>query len=87
MARPVLAEYLLKLATDPTEFVRFRESRAEAKRRMQEAGLTEDQIEIVLSKDPDRVKAAIVAESGEALQNICIGQTRTFSSIDQFDDE
>jgi hypothetical protein len=87
MARPVLAEYLLKLATDPKEFARFRESGAEAKRRMREAGLTEDQIEAVLSKDPARVKAAIVAESGDALQDIYVGQTRTFSSISKFDDE
>jgi len=87
MARPVLAEYLLKLATDPREFACFRESEAEAKRRMREAGLTEDQIEAVLSKDPKRVKAAIVAESGDALQDIYVGLTRTFSSIKHFDDE
>jgi hypothetical protein len=87
MARPLLAEYLLKLATDPPEFARFRKSRAEAERRMREAGLTEDQIETVLSKDPNRVHAAIAAETGDLLRDIYIGHTQTFSSINQFDDE
>jgi hypothetical protein len=62
MARPVLTEYLLKLATDYNEIVRFRASKAEATKSMEDAKLSPDQREAVLSGDWDRLQKAVNEE-------------------------
>lgn len=86
MARPVLTEYLLKLATDPDEFARFRKSRTGARQQMRAAGLTEEQCDVVLSRDSERVHKAIAAETGDILPKLYAGWTRTFSTLAAFDD-
>jgi hypothetical protein len=64
MPRPVLTQYLLKLATDQDEIVRFRAGKA-ARQAMKDAGLTPEQSEAVLSGDSDRLQRAVNDELRE----------------------
>lgn len=65
MPRPVLTQYLLKLATDQDEMVRFRAGKASAKRAMEDAGLTPEHREAVLSKDSELLQRAVNDELRE----------------------
>lgn len=65
MPRPVLTQYLLKLATDQTEMVRFRASKTSARQAMEAAGLTAEHREAVLSGDSERLQRAVNDELRE----------------------
>jgi hypothetical protein len=59
-----LSDYLLKLSKDPDELKRFQSGRTSAKSSMKSAGLTDDHIEAVLSKDPGKIREHLVKELG-----------------------
>jgi hypothetical protein len=65
-----LSDYLLKVSSDeasgnPEERARFRRGKISAKRSMKAAGLSDDQIEAVLSGDSSQVREQLIAELGE----------------------
>jgi hypothetical protein len=62
MKRPVLTEFLLKLATDPGELEAFRKSKADAESAMKAAGLTVAQRRAVLKGAKREILAAVNAE-------------------------
>lgn len=57
-----LAQYLLHLAQHPEENEAFRKSPGDARASMTKAGLTQEQQEIALSRDPKRIADAVQAE-------------------------
>lgn len=68
MGKPVLAEYLLRLATDKAELDKFRSFKDEAGRRAyltKEIGLSSEQAEAVSSDDSHKIVQAVVKELHE----------------------
>ena len=57
-----LAQYLLHLAQNLEESEAFRKSPDGARASMTKAGLTQEQQEVALSRDPDRIARAVQAE-------------------------
>ena len=57
-----LAQYLLHLAQHPDESEAFRSSLDGARASMTKVGLTQEQQEIALSRDPERIASAVQAE-------------------------
>ncbi len=57
-----LAQYLLQLAQNLEESEAFRSSHESARASMTKAGLSQEQQEIALSRDPDRIAGAVQAE-------------------------
>jgi hypothetical protein len=62
MERPVLTEYLLKLATNQRALDRFRRSPASARKAMTDAGLTREQCDLVLKGNSRSIQAAVSRE-------------------------
>jgi hypothetical protein len=65
-----LGNYLMKLSTDPQALKDFR---ADMEGQMQKAGLSQEEISIVKSKDPKRIKEALgELRQGESEQRVLI---------------
>lgn len=57
-----IAEYLLSLARDPAKAAEHRSSEDAARAAMDAAGVSGNDQEVILSRDPERIAAAIRAE-------------------------
>ena len=68
MERPRLTEFLLRLATDMETQAKFRHSKSEAVEIMEEAGLSCEQQEAVLSGETRRVQEVVILETGDLLR-------------------
>lgn len=62
MERPVLTEYLLKLATNQRALDRFQRSVASARKAMIDAGLSREQCDLVLKGNSKSIQAAVNRE-------------------------
>lgn len=62
MERPVLTEYLLKLATNQRAMDRFRRSRASARKAMTAAGLSRAECDLILKGNSKSIQAAVRRE-------------------------
>jgi hypothetical protein len=76
MERPRLTEFLLRLATDMETQAKFRHSKSEAVEMMEEAGITCEQQEAVLSGETRRVQEAVILETGDLLPAMYCGKVR-----------
>jgi len=76
MERPRLTEFLLRLATDVESQAKFRRSKSAAMKMMEEAGLTCEQQEAVLSGESRRVQEAVILETGDLLPAMYCGKVR-----------
>jgi hypothetical protein len=76
MERPRLTEFLLRLATDLEWQSTFRQGRSAAVKLMEEAGLTCEQQEAVLSRETRRVQEAVILETGDLLPAMYCGKIR-----------
>jgi hypothetical protein len=60
-----IASYLLTLAQNPAEKAVFDKDTPSAKASMTAAGLSPDQQAVLLTNDPDQIRAAVNAELGD----------------------
>ncbi|MBV9719968.1 MAG: hypothetical protein JOZ77_11660 [Candidatus Eremiobacteraeota bacterium] len=76
---PPLAEFLLLLATDPETTEAFTGANAVGRSTMlADYGLSQNQIDAVLSCDPKILHQAVIEETGDLLDAIYWGKIRMF---------
>jgi len=73
---PRLTEFLLRLALNDSETQRFLRGPQHAREMMAEAGLSDDQIDAVLSRDSSRIQVLVIEETGDLLPAIFCGKVR-----------
>jgi hypothetical protein len=87
MGRPRLTEFLLRLATDVEAQATFRQNKSAAFEMMEDAGLTFEQKEAVLSGETRRVQEAVILETGDLLPAMYCGKVRQLLIQFEFDDD